>query len=177
MKSLIGKGFRRIFAYTKFCTMEKKEIINEDTLISSPYRRTVKFNAARFTNTAQFRQSEGIMLNVDYLIDQQQNCKIFRSLNNSQMIMFLSYRALQLFNWIALVIEKDKDYVQLNESLFCKRANLKDKRTYQTAIKELIKYQLIISTHYDTVFWVNPEYLYNGDRLKKYRANTSIKDI
>lgn len=157
--------------------MRKLEKIDENTLLVSPYAGTVKFDVTRFTNYKQFKKDEDILLPVEYFADKQEHTKMYRSLNNSQMLMFLSYRALQLFIWVTLHIQKDKDWVQINEQLFCKRASISTGKTYKAALSELLRYQLLIPTHYKTVYWVNPEYIFNGDRLKKYPNNLNITEL
>ena len=43
--------------------------------------------------------------------------------------------------------------------------------TYNEAIKELIRYGLIKDTKAVDTFWINPEFIFNGNRVKKYPKN------
>jgi hypothetical protein len=49
--------------------------------------------------------------------------------------------------------------------------------TYKDAIKELIKYGFVNSTTVQDVYWINPEFFFKGDRLKKYSSNVKKEDI
>ena len=109
--------------------MKRLEVINEDTLELSPFVGVLKFRAVRFRGS-QYKLNEGVMLPVSYVIDKQESCKLYRDMDINCMLMGLGYRALQLFNWVALTIEKDRDWVQINEDLFCKRA-YRDWETYK----------------------------------------------
>lgn len=153
--------------------MKRLEVINEDTLELSPFVGVLKFRAVRFRGS-QYKLDEGVMLPVSYVVDKQESCKLYRDMDINCMLMGLGYRALQLFNWVALTIEKDRDWVQINEDLFCKRAGIGSKKTFKAALNELIRYQVLLGTHYSTVYWVNPYYLFNGDRLKKYKNNVEV---
>jgi hypothetical protein len=55
------------------------------------------------------------------------------------------------------------------------KCNIKDKRTYNDAVKELIRYNFIASTGFDNVFWINPNLIFSGSRINKYPDNVVIK--
>jgi len=155
--------------------MRKNEEIDESTLTDSPYVRKVKINATSYTNYKQFRRSDGIMLYSEYLIEDNLSCKLYRSSDVNTIVMSLNYRALQMFNWIALHIPKDRGWIMINEAYFCKRAGITTSKTYNKALTELLEHKIIRHTHYKTVYWVNPHYLFNGNRMVKYPDNLSVK--
>lgn len=156
--------------------MRKLEEVDVSTLVVSPFVGLLRFSATRFSGN-QYKLDDGVMMPVDYMVEKQESCKLYRDLDINQMLMGLSYRALQLFNWVALMIKKDSDWIQINEDLFCKRTNITSRKTYVKAVEELLMYQILIGTHYKTVYWVNPNYLFNGDRLKKYPKNVKIYEF
>jgi hypothetical protein len=69
---------------------------------------------------------------------------------------------------------KQRDWVQINREYFMSKYGVKSVNSFKDALKELQRYLIIVSTHYDTVYWVNPSFMFNGDRVKKYPNNLNV---
>jgi hypothetical protein len=69
---------------------------------------------------------------------------------------------------------KGRDWVQVNKEYFMSKYGVKSVNSFKDALKELQRYLVIVSTHYDTVYWVNPSFMFNGDRVKKYPDNLQV---
>ena len=155
--------------------MRKLEEIDESTLSVSPYVGGLKLRVSRFTSMNDYVRSEGnVLLNRSVMFDRQECTKVYRSKEATMLLMHISYRALQLFNWIVLHLPKGQDWIQINGGLFKTSIGVKDGRVYNNALNELVRYQIILPTHYKSVYWVNPSYVFSGDRVKKYMGNINV---
>ena len=71
--------------------------------------------------------------------------------------------------YIQLNLTKDTDVVELDVAKTMEFANIESKTTYYKYIQELIDYA-VIAKYKNNKYWINPELLFNGNRIEFYRA-------
>ena len=148
--------------------MTKLEDYNPDELRISPWRSSLAVSCLRVTSNTTFKLNDGVMLNSVHVYDRQAKTNLYQSKDISDILLLLSPTALRLFILIAQRLPHNQDYIQINKEYYYKRLGLKSSITWRAAIKELMRYQIILATHYNTVYWVNPAIIFNGDRAKFY---------
>lgn len=154
--------------------MNKLEIIDEGTLSVNPFTYSLSIRVTKSTSLGKYKLSDSILLNDVYYYDRQQSTRLYHSRDNEDVISMLSPTSLRLFYFIANRMDKGKDWVQVNKEYFMSKYKVKSINSFKDALKELQRYLIIVSTHYDTVYWVNPSFMFNGDRVKKYPNNLNV---
>lgn len=157
--------------------MNKLEVIDESTLSVNPFTYSLRIKVSRGTSLGKYKFSSGedrIMVNDVFYYDRQGSTKLYHSRDNEAVISMLSPTSLRLFYFIANRMVKGRDWVQVNKEYFMSKYGVKSVNSFKDALKELQRYLVIVSTHYDTVYWVNPSFMFNGDRVKKYPDNLQV---
>lgn len=122
------------------------------------------------------------LMDTHYLHDSQDKTSVFRQ-NKSVMyeIMFgrLTDKSRSLFLYIMYSLNKNEDYVTLSAKKIKEHIGM-SKRTLIEALKELKRCSIIVNKS-RSVYWVNPMYLFNGNRIEYYRSlnpsNVVVKSI
>lgn len=154
--------------------MNKLEVIDESTLSINPFVYSLSIGVSKNTTLSKYKSSEGVLLNDVFYYDRSPSTKLYHSKDNEDVISMLSPTSLRLFYFIANRMVKGKDWVQVNKEYFMSKYGVKSVNSFKDALKELQRYLIIVSTHYDTVYWVNPNFMFNGDRCKKYPDNLKV---
>jgi len=154
--------------------MNKLEIIDEGTLSVNPFTYSLSIRVTKSTSLGKYKLSDSILLNDVYYYDRQQSTRLYHSRDNEEVISLLSPTSLRLFYFIANRMVKQRDWVQINREYFMSKYGVKSVNSFKDALKELQRYLVIVGTHYDTVYWVNPSFMFNGDRIKKYPNNLNV---
>lgn len=87
--------------------------------------------------------------------------KIIYKLNNS----------VKLYWYIPFFLEHNKDYVIIDKEHFMKANNIKSLNTFKAMVDNLIKYNIIAKTVVKDVYWINPEFMFRGNRKEFYPNN------
>ena len=82
----------------------------------------------------------------------------------------ISDTASKMFLYIAYNLPKSQDIISLVQEDVMKFVGIKSVTTYYKYIQELIDYA-IISRRSNSEYWVNPLFLFNGDRVAFYREH------
>jgi hypothetical protein len=110
-----------------------------------------------------------------YLCEKTPYTRVLKTTKTRKSIGDLTTKGLWLFNYIFLHIDQGKDYFQINAEHFNKWSSFTSENTLRDAIKELMKKGFISSTGvYKTVFWINPEIFYPGNRITAFPDNLEI---
>lgn len=122
------------------------------------------------------------LMDTHYLHDRQEKTNIYRY--NKEAIFEVMYGRLtdksrSLFMYMTYMLPKNTDYINLSAVKIRKDIGM-SARTLTDAIKELRTVN-IITFKSRSVYWVNPMYLFNGNRIEYYRAinpdNVVVKSI
>lgn len=114
--------------------------------------------------------SGGMVLKTRYLAERLSFTKLFHVSGHRNKISSLPSRAKELFLWLLFTLKPSNDFIVINVDKY-KAENLCSHNTYLRAIDDLIQADIIKPTRWQTVFWINPSYFFNGNRIKKYPDN------
>lgn len=110
------------------------------------------------------------LLNTHYLHDKQDKINVFRHGKGVMYeIMFgrLSDKSRSLFLYIMYTLNKNEDYILLSGQKVKQDIGMCN-RTLVEALKEL-KSCSIITLKERSIYWVNPMYIFNGNRINYYK--------
>ena len=110
-----------------------------------------------------------------YQFERQINSKIYRSKFTKKAVLQLNSNAKTLLWWIMFEIQPKTDYIHINKNEVSKELNISVK-TLERAIKELcnnitiigINTQIMPMSKETDVYFVNPAFIFSGDRKKAY---------
>lgn len=144
--------------------------------LNNPFTNKLKLIYSELTiNKAYQYTNDGFYLPLTYKVEQAKKTNIYINPNNAETIINLNHSALQLFMYIIFNIKPGQDVITINRKRFIKETN-SSKSSYLRANKELTQKQIIKTT--DTgiqdEFYINPTYLFNGSRLKKYHDKAKL---
>lgn len=156
--------------------MNKKEVIDEGTLVKNPFTYSLVIPASKLFLSETFREDrDGVFVQQSFVHDRVSSTRVFHSQDVEASLALLSPTAMKLYIFIAYRMKVNQDWIQLNKELFMVKFGVKSEKSVNNAIKELLRYCFITSSHYGSVYWINPSILFCGDRLKKYPNNVEIK--
>ena len=69
--------------------------------------------------------------------------------------------------WILLDLKPAKHFININKDRFMEETGCA-RSSYYKSIKELHKSAMIVPTTEKNAYWINPEFFFKGNRIKKY---------
>lgn len=94
-------------------------------------------------------------------VDREEFTKVFA---NAMKGIGLSRRSSSLILYIAAQLNKDDTYVNLHQDILCELMDI-SKATFYRALFDLIQHNVIARTRYPYKFYINPLFIFNGNRL------------
>jgi len=114
-------------------------------------------------------EEEGLMVDNYIQMESDTFAKVFDSADNRLVMAGLSFRALQVWNWVLFTLEPGKDYVWINQDRLMDECRVKSVKTFRGAITELMRYgYLAACAGVKSVYWINPSIGFKGSRVKKF---------
>lgn len=110
----------------------------------------------------------------DYIIEEEASTKLFRTNNAHQIIAELSDRAQRLMFYFIYSVRPNEDYVTINRKYYKRLNGIKSDTTVINAINELMMNGLIAKAVMKDTYFINPRFLFNGNRLKHYADNVDV---
>jgi hypothetical protein len=101
--------------------------------------------------------------------------KIYTKSELRLKIMSMSKAAKELYLWLIYELDKNEDHVWINVERFMEECSISSMTTYRTTVKELQKNVIIYPTIIKDIYWINPLFFFNGNRIDKYE--TKVKTI
>jgi hypothetical protein len=89
--------------------------------------------------------------------------------------MALTGRAKELYLWVMYELDKNEDFVWINVQRYMEECNVSSMTTYRDTVKDLQKSLIISPTTIKDVYWINPLFFFNGNRLEKYETKLKTK--
>lgn len=103
--------------------------------------------------------------------DIQHYTKLYHDENITNIICAnLPLYALRIYNYMAQKLGKDSDVIRMTYDQLMSVTGTSSKATITESLKTL-KYFNIIRDKSRSVYWVNPRYMFNGNRLDYYTKN------
>ena len=115
-------------------------------------------------------KDDDMLVNVQLELEYTEYCKVYASSERRKLVSSLSPCAKELYLWLLYEIKYGQDALWINKERFMEE-NTTSLNTYKKAIEELIRYAFIAYTVVKDVYWINPDFFFKGDRLKKYPNN------
>lgn len=100
-------------------------------------------------------------------------CSFYENNDIAKLLFEVGNKTRDLFLYIQLNLGFEKEVIELHYKHVCKETNM-GTNSYYAALKELEEIG-IISKKNLSEFWINPLYLFKGDRLSFYTKNYNIK--
>lgn len=147
---------------------ELKPKFTDKELGNNPFAQQINIPTRSFTGKEYFTDEDGDKFPTEIVMDAGVCTKIYISAENRIIVNNLSDKARALFLWIAFELETGKDFVWINRTRYMSELNISSTTTVSNAINELVRYGFISHTPVKGVFWINPGFLFNGSRIKKY---------
>ena len=150
-----------------------KPKFEENTLGINPFIYTLEI-PVRTVETNSYELDEGVLLPKQVQLEKTDYTKVFISSERRQIISNLSDKALRLYLWIIYELEPGKDYLWINHNRYMAEQNIKSINTYKSSVEELMRYGMLAMTVKKNVYWINPDFMFNGNRLTKYRKQIKL---
>lgn len=156
--------------------MNKLEPFDEKNLLTNPFSYSLTLPVTEVISNINYTKDpeDGIIVNSTFYQERIPSTRIYQTADFYDTVAKLSPRAHSLLLYIIYKLLPSKDYIQVNTEHYMNKNSISSINTYKEAKKELIRHSFIASTEYKTVFWINPNMFFNGNRLKKYKNNINV---
>ncbi len=157
--------------------MNKLEQFDEKVLITNPFTYTLSLAVTEVISNINYKKDpeDGLIVNASFYQEKVSSTRIYHCEDCKAFVYNLSDKAQRLYLFILYNIKTGKDYIQINDESYMAKNSIKSINTFRGARDELIRYNFILPTVYKSVFWINPNMFFNGNRLKKYPKNIEVK--
>jgi hypothetical protein len=160
-----------------------KKVFDVKNMGVNPFTATLKIPVRKLKGkeTLLTEFTEGISLPIGtlqqtVLLEDIKYSKLYHSAWMRDLITDLSPIALKVFMYVAYSLNTNEDYYTYNKSFMVKKLNLKNqKELIDVTNNELIRYGLLGLSLVPDTFWINPNYMYCGNRVKMYPKNVVIR--
>lgn len=107
------------------------------------------------------------VLERDY--DQLKYCKVFHTTDARGRVVGLQLRSKELYLYLIHNVDATKDYIFIDKGAYMTSHGIKSINTFKQAVRDLSAH-LYIHPHatLKNLYWINPQYFFNGSRLAKY---------
>lgn len=147
---------------------ELKPKFEEKDLGKNPFASNVQIPTRSFTGKEYYPDKDGDILPKEIVWDAGECTKLYTTRDNRLTVNNLSDKAKSLFLWVAFELEVGKDYIWINRSRYMSELGISSTTTVSNAINELVRYGFLTYSSIKGIFWINPGFLFNGNRVKKY---------
>ena len=141
----------------------------------NPHISTLVIPIVSQTLSNQYKiDSEGNKLPVDIEMEYTSYTKLYRSKSRKVLVNRLTASAKSLFLWLMYEIKAGEDYIWINKDRYLEET-LTSYNTYKKGLLELHRYAFITPTKVKGVYWINPDFFFNGSRVKKYPKHCKLQ--
>ena len=153
-----------------------KPVITKEKLGINPFLTNLKVLVNNVKIAGQWSvDKDGDMLPVMMELEKVPFSKVFLDSERRNMMVSLSPRAKDLLLWVIYECEPNEDWIWINKTRYMSETGVSAHNTYIGAVNELIRHGFIIRTTITNVYWINPHYFFNGNRVKCFPNNIVSK--
>jgi hypothetical protein len=152
---------------TRLTPKQKREIL-EKSLGNNPFSEDLVISVVRRPTGKFYEDQDGVKLPEESIQDIEPYTKVFISKDNRMIINNLSDKAKSMLLWLIQELESGKDYVFLPRKRYMEEMGISSITTVSNAISELTRYSFIAPSVVKNYYWVNPSFIFRGDRIRKY---------
>ncbi len=141
---------------------------------TNPFRASLEIKVRSYKTGKYTKDEEGI-IDYDYTdIEYERYCKVYTAPENRLTVNKFSNKALRLFVWTQYILTTGEEYFCFNRKRYMEENWIKSTTTVSDALTELVRYGVIQYAPVKDVYWINPAIFYSGNRISKYKENTTI---
>lgn len=115
----------------------------------------------------RYKREDDMLLPATQEVEATPFAKLYVTAERRKLVASLSASAKELYLWIMYEVDASEDALWINKTRFMEE-NSTSLNTYKKAVEELIRYAFIAYTVVKDVYWINPDFFFRGDRIKKY---------
>ena len=151
-----------------------KPKFTEESLGVNPFVQELVVRVCSF-KTGRVEENEEGIRDYEYAeMEYDSHTKVYTSVIDRQIINNLSPKAKDLYLFLIYSLNTGKDYFWFNKQRYMEELSIKSATTVYNSLTELIRYGIICYTIHKDVYWINPGFLYAGNRIKKYKNNLQV---
>lgn len=154
--------------------MAKKPVFTEDDLGVNPFSESLVIQVRRVALHKQFKREGDLWVQAEMDLEYDQHAKVYCSAQRRQVLNKLPLRSKEMLLWIIQESEHGKDYLWINRGRYMAEMEIVSPITLKTAIKELIRHGIISPTVVTDVYWINPQYVFKGNRVTKFPSKVEV---
>lgn len=141
----------------------------------NPCTLTLEVPIRNLVKKHQFEKDkdDDIFVNVEVTVEATLYTKMYITSELRKLVSALSPSAKELYLWIMYEVEVGEEALWINRDRFMEE-NSTSLNTYKKAVEELHRYAFIASTTIKDVYWINPNFFFKGDRVKKYPKQVKL---
>lgn len=150
----------------------KKPIFEEDDLGSNPFVNTdFKVLVRSITDGSKYQMDDEVLVPSVVDLEKDDYVKLYIKPEYRKLVGMLSNSSRSLLLWCIYEVDSAKDYLWINKRRYMEEHSVKSVNTFKSAVKELVRLNIIAPTVQRNVFWINPRLFFHGSRINKYPKN------
>ena len=148
----------------------RKPKFTEADLGTNPLTNALSIPIRRVAMNGQFYRAaeDDAWLNNVADLEATRITKVFVSAERRLIYAKLTPRAKELWGWLQYELEPGKDYLWINRVRFMEEVTVRAINTYAEAVRQLVRYGFICHSLVSGVYWINPDFMFLGNRQRKY---------
>lgn len=158
--------------------MRKLKVIDETRLKVNPFLANLKIPATKVKDVGKYRYDldKGAMVGSEYHMEKVEHTKVYHNSGNYAIIAALSPAGKCMYLYLLYRLERGKDWLQINKQHYMTKHRITSVNTYKKGLNELGEKGIISpsSAYPKDVFWINPNFFFNGNRLIAYPDNMDL---
>jgi len=158
-------------------TPKEKKMLLEKNLGNNPFSFSIVIPTANRPTGRYYEDAEGFKLPEESIQDIEPYTKVFIGKGNREIINSLSDKSKSMLLWIIQELEAGKDYVYLPRKRYMEELQISSTTTVSNALSELTRYGFISFSTIKDIYWINPMFIFRGDRIRKYSYKFSFKNV
>lgn len=158
-------------------TPKEKKMLLEKSLGNNPFSFSIVIPTAKRPTGRYYEDAEGFKLPEESIQDIEPYTKVFIGKGNREIINSLSDKSKSMLLWIIQELEAGKDYVYLPRKRYMEELSISSTTTVSNALSELTRYGFISFSTIKDIYWINPMFIFRGDRIRKYSYKFSFKNV
>lgn len=144
----------------------KKPVITDDNIGINPFALNLIIPVNRRYKDVKNKFGDDDKLEFSY--EATKFCRVFDAFEHRDDAVRLPIRCKELMYYIIHSMETGKDYVYIEKEVYMANMGIKSVNTFKGAIKGVVNRYIIPHETIKGVYWVNPMYLFKGDRISKF---------
>lgn len=153
----------------------KKPKFTVEDLGYNPFLNSLQIPVRKIIDTKSYKLDEGVLINNQIKLEYTPFTKVFNTSEHRIIVNNLSDKSQRLYLWIIYEIEAGKDYLWVNIDRYMEEQNIKSINTVKNALQELVRYGILNMTVVKNVYWINPDFFFNGNRISKFKQNLVVR--